>query len=191
MDNRQVISSKSFSGELIGRFILFTILFSIIWSLLSSIILNRIPEDSVVLKAIVAIIFQGIFLFLSWRFSISSAFKKKTINKHDVNTVFKYILIFTIIIYCISLIANFINVRKTAEEAVNSDTYIVLIDTYIKYHPDDEKVAEYKQQKEELINKVSNLTYTYLLISEIGLLIVYLISTILQKKSIAKFSVEI
>ena len=59
----------------------------------------------------------------------------------------------------------------------------------MKYLYDDEEIAQYKAEKERIINEAKTKLYTYLTILEIGLLAVHVSVIPLQKKAILKHAV--
>ena len=63
LENKQVATVRTITGELIGGFILYGIVFGILYSFIYSAITKRISEDSLILTAIIAIILQGITVF--------------------------------------------------------------------------------------------------------------------------------
>ena len=84
---------------------------------------------------------------------------------------------------------NFIRVNQTIEETINSDVNLRIAETYMQYLYDDEEIAQYQAEKEEIINENKTKLYTYLIVLEIGLLAVYLGAVPLQKKAILKYAV--
>ena len=189
MENKQVATIRTITGELIGGFILYGIVFSILYNFIYSAITNRISEDSLILTAIIAIILQGITAFFVWRCSIATTFRKRSIETNDVNKVMKNLIIFTIIICFITALANFAKVNDMVEEAVNSDVGVIMSEAYMQYLYDDEQIAQYEEEKEKAISETKTKLYTYLAVLEIGLLAVYLGVVPLQKKAILKHAV--
>ncbi len=190
MENKQVATVRTITGELIGGFILYGIVFGILYSSIYSAITNTIPENySLVLKAIIAILLQGIIVFFIWRCSIATTFRKRLIETNDVKKVIKNLMIFTVIICFITAMINFMQVNQTVEETINSDARLKISETYMQYLYDDEEIAQYKAEKEKLIGETKTKLYTYLIVLEIGLLVVYLGVVPLQKKAILKYAV--
>ena len=189
LENKQVATVRTITGELIGGFILYGIVFGILYSFVYSAITNRISEDSLILTAMIAIILQGITVFCIWRCSIATTFRKRLIETNDVKTVMKNLVIFTIILCVITAMMNFAQVNETVEKTINSDAGVIMSENYMKYLYDDEEIAQYEAEKEKVINEVKGKVYTYLAVLEIGLLIVYLGVVPLQKKAILKYAV--
>ena len=189
LENKQVATVRTITGELIGGFILYGIVFGILYNLIYSLITNRVSEDSLMLIAIIAIILQGITVFCVWRCSIATTFGKRLIETDDVKTVMKNLMIFTIIICFITAMMNFVQVNEAVEEAINSDSSLRISEAYMQYLYDDEEIAQYEAEKEKIINQTKIELYTYLAVLEIGLLVVYLGVVLLQKKAILKYAV--
>ena len=189
MENKQVATVRTITGELIGGFILYGIVFSILYNIVYSVISNRISSDSLILTAIIAIILQGITVFCVWRCSIATTFRKRLIDTNDVQNVIKNLMIFTVILCLISAIMNFSEVKEKVEKTINSNASVILSESYMKYLYDDEEIAQYQAEKEKVVNETKTKLYTYLAVLEIGLLAVYLGVVPLQKKAILKYAV--
>ena len=185
LENKQVATVRTITGELIGGFILYGIVFGILYSFIYSAITNRISEDSLILTAIIAIILQGIIVFCVWRCSIATTFRKRLIEINDVKTVMKNLMIFTVVICFLTALMNFAQVNETVEDTIN----LRISETYMQYLYDDEEIAQYEAEKEKIISETKTKVYTYLAVLEIGLLAVYLGVIPLQKKAILKYAV--
>lgn len=188
MENKQIATVRKITGELIGGFILYGIVFGILYDILYNSIANKISENYILL-AIIAIILQGIIGFLIWRCSIATTFRNRLIEKNNVKTVMKNLIIFTVIICILTAIINFSKVNQTVEEAINSNAQIALAEKYMKYIYDEDEIAIYEIEKEKIINETKTKLYTYLAILEIGLTAIYLGIVPLQKKAILKYAV--
>lgn len=186
MGNKEVANVRTITGELIGGFILYGIVFSIIYNIIYSVITNLVASDSLILIAIISIILQGIAAFCIWRCSIATTFRKRLIDINNVDQVMKNLMIFTIIICCITALMNFVQVNGQVEETVNSDANIIMSERYMSFLYNEEEIAQYKAEKEKIINETQTKLYTYLAVLEIGLLIVYLGVVPLQKNAILK-----
>ena len=68
MENKQIATVRTITGELIGGFflygIVFSILYGILYSILYPVISNSIPSDYSIFKAIIAIILKNLFSFI-------------------------------------------------------------------------------------------------------------------------------
>ena len=187
LENKQVATVRTITGELIGGFILYGIVFGILYSFIYSAITNRISEDSLILTATIAIILQGITVFCVWRCSIATTFRKRLIETDDVKTVMKNLMIFTVIICFLTALINFAQVNETVENEINSS--LMVSEMYMQYLYDDDEIAQYEAEKEKIISETKSKLYTYLAVLEIGLLAVYLGVVPLQKKAILKYEV--
>lgn len=58
--------------------------------------------------------------------------------------------------------------------------------SFINYIYENEELSQYKEEIEKTLDETKTKLYTYLVVLEVGLLIVYLGSVPLQKKSILK-----
>ena len=185
MENKEFATPKKITQELIGGWLLWGILFGIIYSFTYTLITHSM--ESLVLKALIAIVMQGITTFIIWKFSTKSTFKKRTISYNGVPTVMRNLIIFTIVICVINGIYNYSQVNSTIDEAVNSDFKLKYTESMMSYLYDDEQMAEYNKQKEDAIKEVKSQARTYLVILEIGLTAVYLAVLPLEKKEILKY----
>ena len=189
LENKQIATVRTITGELIGGFILYGIVFGILYSFIYSAITNRISEDSLILTAMIAIVFQGITVFCVWRCSIATTFRKRLIETNDVKIVMKNLMIFTVIICFLTALMNFAQVNETVEDVINSNANVMMAESYMKYVYDDEEIAQYEAEKERIIDETKTKLYMYLAVLEIGLLVVYLGVVPLQKKAILKYAV--
>lgn len=186
MENKQVSTVRTITGELIGGFLLYGIIFGILYSFIYSAITNKISEDSLILTAIIAIILQGITVFCVWRCSIATTFRKRLIETDDVKTVMKNLMIFTVIICFLTSLIDFAQVNKKVEDEINSS--LMVSEMYMQYLYGDE-ITQYEAEKEKIISETKSKLYTYLAVLDIGLLAVYLAVVPLQKKAILKYAV--
>lgn len=189
MEDKQVATVRKITGELIGGFLLYGIVFSFLYNLIYSMITNKIEDDALILIAVIAIILQGITAFCIWRCSIATTFRKRLIERNDVKKVMRNLMIFTVIVCIISAIMNFVEVNNAVDEAIDSNANIIMAESYMQYIYDDDEIAQYEAEKEEVINETKTKLYTYLAVLEVGLLIVYLGVIPLQKKAILKYAV--
>lgn len=175
MEDKQVATVRTITGELIGGFVLYGIVFGILYRIISRVI----STDSLILTAIIAIVLQGIRVFCTWRCSIATTFRKRLIDRNDVQTVMKNLMIFTIILFLISGLMNYSDINKSLK------TIEKMTEAYMYYVDDPEAISQYKAENEKNISEL----YTYLTVLEIGLLAVYLGAVPLQKKAILKHAV--
>ena len=189
LEDKQIATVRTITGELIGGFLLYGIVFSILYNFIYSAITNKIAEDALILIAVIAIILQGITVFCIWRCSIATTFRKRLIGRADVKKVMRNLMIFTVIVCIVSAIMNFVEVNKSVDEAIDSNANITMAESYMRYIYDDDEIAQYEAQKEQVINETKTKLYMYLAVLEIGLLVVYLGVIPLQKKAILKYAV--
>lgn len=189
MFNKEIATVRKATGELIGGFFLYGILFGILYSIVYNLVVAKFASNSLMPKAIIAIILQGITVFLIWQSSTASTFKKRNIYRDDVPTVMRNLVIFTIIICIGSAIVNFAQVNSTIDKMVETDVGLKLREGYMSYLYSDEQMAEYEVQKKQAITEAKGKLYGYLAVLEVGLLAVYLGVLPLEKNMIMKYSV--
>ena len=182
---KELATTKKITQDLIGNWLLWGILFGIIYSMIYSLITRSM--ESTIIKALIAIVMQGITAFVIWKVSTKSVFKNKSISYDDVPTVMKNLIIFTIVICVINGIYQFSKVNSTIDNAINSNFQLKYTESIMSDLYNNEKMAEYNKQKEDMIAKAKSQTYTYLAIMEIGLTGAYLAVLPLEKKEILKY----
>ena len=187
MENKEVATVRTITGELIGGFLLYGIVFGILYSIVYATISNRIPSDSLILTAIISIILQAITVFCVWRCSIATTFRKRAIDNNDVKKVMKNLIIFTVIICFISTLMNFSEVNKKLDKTIQSN--LMLSEAFMKYQYNSDEFEKYQVEKENVISEAKTKLYTYLGVLEIGLLAVHLGVVLLQKKAILRHAV--
>lgn len=185
MENKEMVSARKMSQHLMGNWLLWGLLFGFIYSFVFALITNSM--ESLVLKAIIAVIAQGIIAIIVWKLSISSSFKKRTISYNDVPTVMKNLIIFTLVICILTGIYNIASVNSSMDEAINSDYKLKFSESMMSRIYSDEQMAEYNKEKEKTIAEAKNKANMYLIILEVGLTAVYLAVLPLEKKEILKY----
>lgn len=182
LENKEIATIRTITGELIGGFLLYGIPFAILYSIIYGLISNVIPSDSLILLAIIAIILQGLTVILIWKCSIATTFRKRAIARSDVPTVIRNLIIFTIILCLLNGIINFSRINSELDEIMNSSSFI-------NYIYENEELSQYQEEIEKTFDEAKTKSYTYLAVLEVGLLIVYLGAVPLQKNSILKHAV--
>lgn len=185
---RKFVTTGKMTGELIGGYIIYGFLFGLLYSIIITITSEYI--ESSILKLILSIVLQGITVYIVWKFSIKSAFKKMTIHTHEVSKVMKNLIIFTIVICLLTGIYNFKKVSSNFDEEIDSNIGLILNDRYASYLYDDEEMEEYKSKKEKTISDAKAKLYGYLAVLQIGLLAVYLGVLPLEKKIMLKYTTD-
>ena len=185
MENKELVTSGKITQLLIGHWLLWGIVFGFLYSIIFRLITSNM--ESIVIVAIIAIIFQGIIAFIVWKLSTLSSFNKKTIVYDDVSKVMKNLTIFTIVICIFNGIYNFYAVNSSIDEALQSDYKLKYTESMMSYFYNDTQMEEYQAQKEEMIKETKSKLYTYLIILEVGLTAVYIAVLPLEKKEILKY----
>ena len=108
-EERKVVTVGKMSTELIFGFFVYGIVYGIIYYLIVNFLVYVVQIESFILTITIEAILQGIFVFLTWRWNISSTFKKRTITKDKVPAIMRDLYIFTIIICVFSGILYFRN----------------------------------------------------------------------------------
>lgn len=187
MENKEVASVRTVTGELIGGFFLYGILFGVLYSIIFYFVSKVIPEDSYMLSAIISVILNGFLSFITWRCSIFTTFRKRTINQFDINTVMRNLIVFIIIIYIINTAFNFKNINDKLNQLINSNSSFA--EKYMDYFYDDDEIKKYQEEKEKTIKEVKNKLYPSFILLNSGLLAVNIVIVLMQKKYISKNSI--
>mgnify|MGYP004665444841 CR=1 FL=1 len=184
MVKKDLITSGRMTQLLIGNWLLWSIVFFSLYKIILNI--TEINVESIVLIIIMPIVVHGIIIFLAWKLSTTFSFKKKTIAYDDVTKVMKNLIIFSIVI-CI--LAGIYDISK-----VNSLIYKEFQSNYEKYKEgimsqlySDAQMKEYEAKKEQKLKETKNKLYTYLIIYEIGITVVFMAELPLEKKEILKY----
>jgi len=185
---RKFVTTGKMTGELIGGFLIYGFLFGLLYEIIITIVSEY--SESLILKCILSIVLQGITVYIVWKFSIKSAFKKMTIYNHEVSKVMKNLTIFTIIACLLVAIYNFKEVSSNFDKEINSNIGLTLNDRYASYLYDDDEMKDYKAKKEKVISDAKAKLYGYLAALEIGLLAVYLGVLPLEKKIMLKYTTD-
>ena len=185
MENKKVITSGDMTKDLIGNWLLWGILYGFIYSVVFSSISTYI--ESIVLKAVVAVIIQGVIAIMLWKSSTSSAFKKRTISYNDVPKVMKNLVIFTIIICIINAAYNIVSTNSSIDKAIKSNSELKYTESIMSSIYTKEEIEEYKKEKEKIIEEEKRKSYMYVIIMQVGLTAVYLGVLPLEKKEILKY----
>lgn len=185
MENKEMVSAGKMSQHLMGNWLLWGLLFGLIYSFVFPLLTYSMK--SLVLKALIAIIAQGIIAFVLWKLSTSASFKKRTISYSDVPTVMRNLIIFTVVICVLTGIYNISTVNSSMDKALNSNYQLKFSESMMSRLYSDEQMAEYNKEKEKAISEAKSKAYTHLVILEIGLTAVYLAVLPLEKKEILKY----
>ena len=125
---------------------------------------------------------QGLITIIVWKLSTSASFKKRTISYDDVPAVMKNLIIFTIVVCILTGIYNIVTVNSAMDEAINSNYTLQFIESMMSRIYSDEQMEQYNNEKEKVITDAKRKTNTYLIILDIGLIVVYLAVLPLEKK---------
>ena len=184
MENKQISTVRTITGELIGGYILYGIVFDILYNIIYTLISKQITTISITPEIIIIIILQGISTFCIWRCSIATTFKKRTIETKEIRKVIKNLIIFTIILCSISCIMKFNKINNLIEESANkSETLLELYTNQIK---EENQIKQYQENQEKNIKETKEKLYKNVAIFEIIITAVYIGVVPLQKKAIQK-----
>lgn len=179
-EERKIVTVGKMSTELIVGFFVYGIVYGIIYYLLIN-FLAVLRIESLIVTAIISIILQGIFAFLTWKWNISATLKKRTITKDKVPAIMRDLYIFTIILCVVTAIFNFRKVDMNLDYEINTE---------LKLEGIYRNSSDYQEQKELVTKEVKKGLYTYLAVLEVGLFVVYIGVILLQKKRILENSID-
>lgn len=172
---RKHVTTGKITGELIGGFILYGFLFGILYTTIITILTET--NKSVLVSYIVSLALQAVVVYLVWKLSIKSAFKKMTIHSNEVSKVMKNLIIFTVILCLLNVITNFYQLKSEIDDTINSEL------RYSFYLLDDD-------EKEETINEIKTQTYGYAALYYVALIAIYVGVLPLEKKYILKYATD-
>lgn len=198
MNDKEIVSESKITSDIISKFLILGIIGLIIYGRFIK-VLDGI--DSLFILAIITILLQGLLVYFIWKFSILLSFKKKTIYTIYVPTVMSKLKMFTVALWIMSLLSNFSQVNTKIEEIKNS--YIYSYQYYMSKIEESvysnngildfknlKTKEEYDKEYNKEIDKQSSKLYNYMVLLQIGLLIVYFIALTMQKKNILKYTIE-
>lgn len=198
MNDKEIVSESKITSDIISKFLILGIIGLIIYGRFIK-VLDGI--DSLFILAIITILLQGLLVYFIWKFSILLSFKKKTIYTIYVPTVMSKLKMFTVALWIMSLLSSFSQVNTKIEEIKNS--YIYSYQYYMSKIEESvysnngildfknlKTKEEYDKEYNKEIDKQSSKLYNYMVLLQIGLLIVYFIALTMQKKNILKYTIE-
>ena len=188
MKNKQVISSKKMTGEIIGLFFVFLMIFNISFSLLSKVV----PISSALIRLFISVIAEVVCVYYAWKCCLHLEFKKKTIARDAVNSLLKNLMT-SVIILCILITAFEIEQIKTQIQKINSEmtsTEIVSLDKLVELFGDSGEKTEYNLQKELVLKESKNNLYVYYIFGLTCLWITHIYVFNLQKKAITDYVIN-
>ncbi len=116
------MSVKSMTWKLIG--------WNLVWGILASFIIQiprgiakLITGDNLFIYVVINLVLSAIANYLVWKFSISTAFKKYTVNHAQAGYIIKNLMIFVIILSILSCIIDVIESRDFTKELQNSSDF--------------------------------------------------------------------
>lgn len=190
MEGKTIATTRKITGELLGGFFLYGILWGIVYYFVYNFIVKRILGNSPIFVIIVGLILQAGTVYMIWRNSTSSTFKKRTMYSHQVPTVMRSLIIFTLIICILNTIFNFLDLNKQFEKTINSNYKLQIAEMYMNILYNDEQMVQYQIEKQKAIDEVKKQVYIYFAILEVGILVIYIGILPLEKKNILKYTIE-
>ena len=179
LEDKEVLTSSAMTWKIIVWFIVFEVAFNILYNILYGLATNII--NSSIITTIIAIVLQGLAAFCIWECSMATAFKEKTINKKDVQTLMNYLMIFTVVTCLFNAISSYSKVYDVFDDPYQKAQSSVISE----YILSDEHAAEYNAEREQLRKE----TYTQVTIVQIGVFAVYIGSLLLHKKMVSNYAV--
>lgn len=185
MEEKEKIPGNKMAWNVVGWAILFSILLGILYSLIYGVLTSN--TDNLIIAMIIAFILQALVSYFTWKMSISTAFKKKTISSTEVGNVVRGIFIYTILILVIYSISNILDANQGLEEI--SDSIFSYYDSFAESYLSDSGFISYQQQKQAIIEEVKSTLYGFLTILIVGNWIIYLVMAFVAKKMVLKYVV--
>lgn len=188
MENREVVDSKKMRNEFIGGIFLYGTIYGLIYIAVYWIVYflccHLIKSD--ILFTIMQIAIETIFIYFVYKASIKSIFKKRTIEKNQINDFIKKYIAVCVIILVVSFIINIFDVNSTINDVANSQSTVTMENILLKYYDDDE-IKEYYEEKENTLNEVKTEAYGYLIMKTICFSAIYCYVIFKHKETIYKY----
>lgn len=182
---KKILTANQMIGELLMRIVVYGGISYIIYRVLYAILVNMLEKDkNFVLLGIIVIGLQALIVFITFKLANRKVFKENTIHKEDVRKVITNVYFVIVAILVIQVLGTFVNVNDTVDEFVNEDYSIRFTEAMISRIYDEEQMQKYHIEKEKAIQDVKNQLYEYLTIVEIGIVVIYVLAMLLEKKYI-------
>lgn len=182
MSEREIIPGSKMVWHVIGWSFLFSFLFNIVYSFLYNIISSA--TQNLIVICIIAIILNGIFNYFTWKISVSTAFRSRTIASSDLNYVTKGILIFAIVIVALYCISNFLDMNESVEKLESQS--LGFSDYYAETYLSDSELIEYQQERNAIIEDAKSQIYGYSIFLTIAVSALYIFMAFVANRMIAK-----
>lgn len=182
MNNKDLVTADVAIKELIGNWLFWGLILHFVYFILIKLITDHIEIG--IIKLIFAVLLNFITVFYIWKISTEKTFKNKMPTYNDLPKIIKSITIFTIILCIIMPIINFSIMGEVIEQASQETKKIgAVIET--KYYETEKN--NFEQNIEKTIEEFKYEIYTYLIVYQILITIIYLYMIIVEKKRLLNY----
>lgn len=160
---------------------------SILWSIVASIII-QIPvnmlkniTDNIFIYVVISLILSAIANYFVWKISINTAFKKFTVDKMQVQYIFKNLMLLLVILSILSGIIDIIESKDFSKELENSSEF-KFINSMSHYLSQEEKLR-YDKEMQEAMKKTQREVTGYTIVIAISNVFINIVALTLNKKN--------
>ena len=189
METNKTVSSGKFTIEIITGSFLYGSLIIILYELIKNYIMKKFEIDSLTMKFIITISFEAVIMFVIWKMGILYASQRFRIERSEVDSVIRNLIITTGIVSMILVSSNFIKLDREMTNLLDTNQIIEKIckEKNIKLNSQEIKEAESIFQKE--IENQKKQLYIKFFIFRVLELIINLMVVLMQKKSLKEISI--
>ncbi len=179
-ENKNIISSGSMTGKLVGYYIAWSLLFGTIAYIINNVAIGLI--ENMVFRFIIAVVVEIISCIIIWKFATKSSFKYKTISYFDMSKVIKNLAIIVLIVGIINFAYSYISFNYTVKQEIEENSKLNLYENLIYNYATDDQLEEYNREKQEAIDLAITQGNKYIISLHIVLIVVDLCILLVEKK---------
>lgn len=173
MNEQERANVRFATKNLIICFICYTLLSDLF---ISGIVNNIVKDYSLTIQVIVQLIYKAIIIFVIWKIAFYRVMNNCRITQNESNHIFRNLLIFSGIIFLISLFISISTEFKKVDEAAQEISNL----NYPKYY------SYFLEENNEALETARNKIYLILTMKQVGLLIIIMGIGYLQKNELNK-----
>ena len=179
MNEQERANIRFATKNLIICFICYTLLSDIF---ISGIVNNIVEDYDLIIQVIVQLIYKAIIIFVIWKIAFYRIMNDCKITKNESNHIFKNILIFSGIIFLISLFISISTEFKKVDEIAQELNDL----NHLNYYSYTINDPEFLNENSEALKSTKNKIYLILTIKQVVYLIIMMGIGYLQKNELNK-----
>lgn len=185
LNEKKIYTANQMTGELLLGIVLYGLISYLAYRIFYRLLVYLLGNDkNFILLGVAVLILQILMVFVTFKLANRKAFKKGTIHKSDVGNVIKNISFVIIVVLLVQVIETFANVSSVVDEAVKNNFALKYQESILSSIYDNDKMTVYNTEKEKAIQNLKNNLYQYLAIVEVGIIVIYGTTILLEKRSL-------